>query len=48
MVDWEARERAEKQIKGQQRTSIFKLEFDLLATMKRRKKNEKDIDSRCP
>ena len=35
MMDWEARARAGKTIKGEQQTTIFKLEFDLFATTKR-------------
>jgi hypothetical protein len=35
MVDGEARARAGKTIEGEQQTTIFKLEFDLFATMKR-------------
>ena len=48
MVDWEARARAGKTIKGEQRTTIFKLEFDIFATMKRRRQFEKLNDGRCP
>ena len=48
MVDWEARARAGKTIKGEQRTTIFKLEFDLFATMKRRRQFEKLNNGRCP
>ena len=41
MVDWEARASSDKMIKGEQRTTIFKLEFDLFATMTRRRQFKK-------
>ena len=50
MLDWEqeARARAGSKIKGEQRTTIFQLEFDLFVAMKKRRKYEKFNDRRCP
>ena len=49
MLDWEqARARAGSKIKGEQRTTIFQLEFELFVTMKKRRKYEKFNDRRCP
>ena len=48
MVDWKARARAGQQIKGAIRTSIFKLEFNIFATMKKRRQNGHFNDGRCP
>ena len=41
MVDWEARIWAGKMIKGEQRTTILKIEFDLFATRTRRRQVQK-------
>ena len=45
MVDWQARHRAGARIAGSShKTKRFKLEFDLFATMKQRRKFEKQND----
>jgi len=47
MVDWESRYRASLKLWGSQKNTVFKLEFDLLATLQRRNKYYKNMDKRC-
>ena len=49
MVDWEVQPWAGSKIKGEQHTTIFKLEFDFFLMVKKRRKYEKFSDAwRCP
>ena len=47
-IDWEARSRASLSLPQGNRLTIFKLEFDLFATMSQHHKMEKHMDHRCP
>ena len=47
-IDWEARSRASLSLPQGNRLTIFKLEFDLFATMSQRHKMEKHTDHQCP
>ena len=47
-IDWGARSRAGLHSSPGRRLTIFKLEFDLFATMSRRHKIERATDHRCP
>ena len=48
VVDWPACQRASLKLGPFQKITTLKLEFDFLATMKRRKKYEPKINGRCP
>ena len=47
LVDWEARNLAWQKVRGSKKMTIFKLEFDLLATISRRSKYNSTVDNRC-
>ena len=47
-IDWSARDRAAHHLSETAHLTTFKMEHDLLATMHRRNKFERDIDHRCP
>ena len=48
MVDWTARHEARKQtLRGSRKMTVFKLEFNLLATFRHQSKYDKSVDDRC-
>ena len=47
LVDWEACNLAWQKVRGSKKMTIFKLEFDLLATFRRRSKYNRTVNNRC-
>ena len=45
--DWEARLVASRKLRGSKKTTTFKMEFELLATLIRRSKYDNTVDNRC-